>query len=286
MRLAGALLLAIATAILYALSTSLQALEARRTSPDVALRASLIGRLARSRLWLAATLAGLLAWPMQAAALALGSVALVQPTLAIGLVALLVLGVLVLHERVGIREAAGAAAIAAGVAVLAWAAAAANGGFGLGAQIAIVVAAGAVAAAPSVARRTRAVAGLAAAALAGVGWGVVGFVTALLDESVAHRDWTAIAGWLACVGAASWSSLVLEMTALQTAPATRAIPLAFAIETTMPAALAPLLTSARPANAAGFAVGLALAAAGAVALGRSPVVADVVRAGPGPLTGP
>src|SRR5581483_478863 len=100
MRSAIAIILAFATAALYALSTSLQALEARRTPQSTALRASLVARLARRPLWLAGTAAGILAWPMQAAALALGSVALVQPALGFGLVVLLVLGVVVLHEHV------------------------------------------------------------------------------------------------------------------------------------------------------------------------------------------
>src|SRR3954468_5259904 len=101
MRSALAVLLAFATATLYALATSLQALEARRTPRSTALRASLIVRLARRPLWLAGTAAGVLAWPMQAAALALGSVALVQPAQGFGLVVLLVLRVVCLPGTVG-----------------------------------------------------------------------------------------------------------------------------------------------------------------------------------------
>src|SRR5689334_10660128 len=122
MRQALALLLAFVTASLYALSTSLQALEARQTPPSAALRATLLGSLARRRLWVVGGAAGLAAWPMQLGALALGSVALVQPALGFGLVVLLVLGVVVLHEHVGRREVAGVAGIAVAVAVLAWAA--------------------------------------------------------------------------------------------------------------------------------------------------------------------
>src|SRR5947199_4151419 len=118
MRVFVAILLGGLTSTLYALSTSLQALVARRSSTETALRASLIGRLVRHRIWLLGTLAGIVAWPLQALALSLASVAIVQPALGLGLVALLVLGVRLLHEPVGAREVAGAAAITAAVAVL------------------------------------------------------------------------------------------------------------------------------------------------------------------------
>ncbi|HEX3805563.1 MAG TPA: hypothetical protein VHV52_02180, partial [Gaiellaceae bacterium] len=121
MREAIAVLLAALTASLYALSTSLQALEARGTSRETALRASLLRELVRRRRWVVGALAGLLAWPLQAVALAVGSLALVQPTLGFGLVALLVLGVTLLHEQVGARELGGTLAIVVAVAALAFA---------------------------------------------------------------------------------------------------------------------------------------------------------------------
>ncbi len=102
MRVGAALLLAFISSALYALSSSLQALEARRTPQSTALRASLLTRLVRRPIWLAGTAASLAAWPMQAAALAFGSVALVQPALGFGLIVLLLLGVTMLHERVGV----------------------------------------------------------------------------------------------------------------------------------------------------------------------------------------
>src|ERR1700759_800848 len=122
MRTVLAVVLAFAAASLYALSTSLQALEARRTPTSTALRAGLIARLVRRPLWLGGAAAGVAAWPMQAVALALGSVALVQPAQGFGLIVLLALGVVVLHERIGPRELGGVCAIALAVAVLGWAA--------------------------------------------------------------------------------------------------------------------------------------------------------------------
>ena len=94
-----AILLAAATSSLYALSTSLQAREARREPRTSALRASLIGKLLRLPLWLAGTAAGLAAWPLQALALSLASVAVVQPALGLGLIVLLVLGLYWMFKR-------------------------------------------------------------------------------------------------------------------------------------------------------------------------------------------
>ena len=62
-----------------------------------------------TRRWLAATALSLLGWPLQVLALALAPLALVQPTLALGLLLLLVLGARVLGERVGRRELAAVA---------------------------------------------------------------------------------------------------------------------------------------------------------------------------------
>src|SRR5258707_15548644 len=98
MRTLAAALPAAVPSSLYALATSLQALAARRAPKSEALSASLLARLVRRPLWLLGTAAGLLAWPLQAVALAFGSVTLVQPALGFGLVVLLILGVTVLHE--------------------------------------------------------------------------------------------------------------------------------------------------------------------------------------------
>jgi drug/metabolite transporter (DMT)-like permease len=276
MRIFEALLLAIATAVLYALSSALQALEARRAPAASALRLSLITRLVRRPMWLLGTAAGFLAWPMQAGALALASVALVQPALGIGLIVLLVLGVRVLGERVQAREVVAAAGIAAAVGVLAWAAPHGNGRFAHAATVAIVAGAALVSATPLVLRLLHATTGLATSLAAGVGWGVVGFATALLDEALARRHWLDAFGWLVAVGIVGWSSLLCEMTSLQAWPATRAIPVTFAVEMALPAALEPVFTTSFPPHPVAYALALAAAAAAAVALGRSETVGQAV----------
>lgn len=267
---------------LYALSTSLQALEARREPTSDSLRASLLGKLVRRPLWLAGTAAGIVAWPLQAVALALASVAIVQPALGLGLIVLLVLGVRLLHERIGVREVGGAVLIAAAIAVIGWAAPAHTPGFTRGGKAAVVATLAIAAVAPYVLRALGRAGGLATSISAGFGWATVGLATALIDAAIAHRHWVVALAWGAGVAAASWSSLLAEMTALQTWPATRSIPVVFGIEMVLPAALLPVLAHTRPGHLASFGAALAVACAGAVVLGSSRAVARAAN----PLTGP
>src|SRR3954471_889134 len=148
MRVFVAILLGGLTSAMYALSTSLQALEARETSAQEALRASLLETLVRRRLWVLGTVCGLVAWPLQAIALSLASVSIVQPALGLGLIVLLVLGVRVLHERVGRREIGGAVMIAVAIAVIGWAAPAHTPAFTRAGEIGVVALLALAAAAP------------------------------------------------------------------------------------------------------------------------------------------
>jgi len=285
MRTAIAIILAFATATLYALATSLQALEARRSPRSSALRASLVVRLARRPLWLAGTAAGILAWPMQAAALALGSVALVQPALGFGLVVLLALGVLVLHEQVRGREVLGICTIAAAVGLLGWAAPGETGAYTHTGTWIVGAGLLALAPLPVLLRRLGRVGGLATSLGAGLGWAWVALATSLVDASLADRDFAWAAVWGLGVAAASWGALIAEMTSLQTWPATRAIPVAFALEMLLPAALQPALTHVGPPHPVAFAGALTLAGAAAVLLGGSKAVAHAAAAAE-PLTEP
>src|SRR5581483_11702481 len=143
----------------------------------------------RRPLWLAGTAAGLLAWPMQAAALAVGSVALVQPALGFGLVVLLVLGVTVLHERIGPRDVAGTLAIVAAVAILAFSAPTETGSFTHAGVWAIGLALIVIGPAPYILRVLGQPGGLPTSIAAGLGWAWVGFGTSLLDEAIGDRHW-------------------------------------------------------------------------------------------------
>lgn len=280
MRAVAAIALAAGAASLFALSTALQALEARATPLESGLRFGLLRRLASRPRWLAGSAIGVAAWPVQAGALALGSVELVQPALGFGLVVLLALAVWLLGEHVGRREAAGAAAIVVAVGLLGWAAPAGTGRFstageaGVGAWVAVALAA------PYALRAVRSRGGLVTSIAAGIGWAAVGLATALLDDSLAGRRWVHAVLWAIAVGAATWGALLAEMTSLQRWPASRAVPVAFALEMAAPAAAAPFLAAAGgpfPFGGGPFVAALVLACLGAALLGGSEPVARTVR---------
>ena len=256
MRSLLAVVLAAVTSSLYALSTSLQAIEARHAPQSEALSASLLKRLVRRPLWLLGGLAGVLAWPLQAVALSIGSVTLVQPALGFGLIVLLVLGVRVLHETIGAREVVGALAIAGGIAVVGWAGPSETGSFTTAGTWVTGAALVVIAPAPYLLRRLGRADGLPTSIVAGLGWAGLGLGTALLDVAIADRNVIAAVCWGALCATVTWSALLAEMTSLQTWPATRAIPVAFGLEMAVPAALAPFLTHRQPPHAVAFGLGL------------------------------
>jgi drug/metabolite transporter (DMT)-like permease len=265
---------------LYAGASALQALEARRAPSSSALRASLLTRLVRRPLWLAGTGSSLVGWVLQAAALALASVALVQPALGLGLIVLLVLGARVLKERVGPREIGGAIAIAASVAALAWAGPAEATSFTRSGSWAIGIAIVLTALAPYALRLIGRAGGLATSIVSGLGWACVGLATALLVSALSDRRWLVVLAWGAGVGLASGATLLAEMTALQAWPATRSIPVVFGLEMALPAALAPVLAAdASPPHPVVFVLALVAACAGAAVLGSTRTVASQVEAG-------
>jgi uncharacterized membrane protein len=109
---AGALI-AVATGVAYNLGAALQ----KREATEVAVGAKhLLRRLAKRKVWLAATALSTFAWVGQVAALALAPVALVVPLLATGSAVLVVLGVRFLHEKFRTPELVGVALVAIGAA--------------------------------------------------------------------------------------------------------------------------------------------------------------------------
>src|SRR5436305_3511076 len=109
------LVAAVLAAACYESGYVLQALEAREAPREDSLRPALLVRLAARRRWLAGMALSVVGAGLQIFALAHAPVTLVQPVLALGLVALLVLAQTVLGERIAAIEIAGAAAVIAGV---------------------------------------------------------------------------------------------------------------------------------------------------------------------------
>ncbi len=275
MRELAAVLLAMLSSSLYAGASALQALEARRAPPESALRTSLLVRLVRRPLWLAGTGSSVVGWVLQAGALALASVALVQPALGLGLVVLLVLGSRLLKERVGAREIGGSAAIAIAIAALAWAGPTEATSFTVWGSWAVGIAIVLTALAPYALRLVGLAGGLETSIVSGLGWAWVGLATALVVSALSGHRWLVAIAWGLGVGVASGATLLAEMTALQAWPATRSIPVVFGIEMALPAALAPLLAEGgSPPHPVVFGLGLVVACAGAAVLGSARTVAS------------
>jgi hypothetical protein len=272
---------ACAASVMYNLGVALQALEARVMPAAHGLRPSLIGDLARRPRWLAGTALGVVGWPLQAAALLLAPLTVVQPALAFGLVLLLVLGARTLHEPVGARDVLAVGAIIAGVAGLAVVAPPTSshhvGGWPLAFALAGLAA---VALAPYALRGRRGVGGIAAALSAGAAFAWGGLSTKFVADALSAHQWLLAGAWTLATGLSSALAVLSEMSALQRRPATQVAPLVFVVQVVIPVLAAPLLVgeswARAPLGAAGIILGLAVVIGGAVALTAARAVRALV----------
>ena len=264
--------LALAAAAVFEGSYVLQALEARRVAPLGRPHVGLLSGLMRRPLWMTAIGLAVTAFALQVLALRDVPLSVVQPILALGLVALLALSRVVLGERVGRRELFGAAGIIGGVIVLVLAAPQRSGDPSWLGLAAAGVALAAVLLAPF-ARRSNAPQQLVAAATAGDA------LAALAVNEVAReltaRPAAAVA-WAALAATAGVLALTAETTALQRSPASLVAPVVLAGQVAIPVALAPLVAgeswAATPGGGVLVCAGLAVVVAAVAALARSPAV--------------
>jgi hypothetical protein len=270
--------------VLFDLGAALQALEARQVPAHLSLRPSLLSRLVARPRWVFATLVAWSGWPLHVAALLLAPLTVVQPALASGLLLLLVLGDRMLDERVGWREVGAVVAIVVGVGAMAWAAPAhttSHAGVDRLAPVLGVI--GLLAVAPYLVRREAAAASALLPLSAGCAFAWTGISSKVLADQLSSSHWLAVLPWAAATGVLALFGLLSEMSALQRRPATRVVPVVFVVQITLPVVLAPLITgeswSSTPLGGLALLGFLAMVAAGAAALGRSPAVSGLVAAG-------
>lgn len=275
----GGIALAAAAATCFDGAVALQAVEARAV-PRGTGAAGLLRALLRRPRWLAATALAVLGWPLQIAALALAPLTVVQPTLAVGLVVLLFLGVRLLHEPARPKDLAAAAAIAAGVGILAWAAPEPEHIHHVGVALAAVLGALALLTGAPWLARGRVRAGWLLVVAAGCGNAASGLTTKLLADEFSGGTVAAALGWAVASAALAGIALADEMAALQRVGAARVAAGAFALQVAVPVACAPLLTGehwgATPLGGAAIVAGLALVLGGAVRLGTARAVTRLV----------
>jgi drug/metabolite transporter (DMT)-like permease len=280
--LALGILCALGASCLYNTSIALQALEVREVPPEHSLRVSLLGRLLRNRRWLAATVLGLLGWPLEIAALLLAPLTVVQPCLAGGLILLLWLGARRLGETPGRREYLAVGAIVVAVAGVAWAAPNRTTDHAGGGAIALALALVALPVlAPYLLRGRTAAAGTLAVLSAGFGYAWTAIASKLLTDELAAGTVLAGIAWLATATASEGLALLSEMSALQRRPATHVAPVMFAVQVLVPVILAPLIFEERwsttPLGGVALAAFIALAVAGSMLLAGSKTVASVIK---------
>ena len=112
-----ALGLALLSAAVYGAAVALQQHEAKATPHELALRPALLVRLARRPLWLVGMAGDIGGFALQATALAVGSLVVVQPVLTTNLLFALVLSALLVSGRLSGRQWRAAVAVVAGLVV-------------------------------------------------------------------------------------------------------------------------------------------------------------------------
>ena len=264
---------AVAASLMFNLGLALQALEARRAPKKLALRVGLIGNLLRRPRWLLGQVLGTVGIAPQVYALSVAPFALVQPLLAVGLLALLAVATFVLGEDVGVVAVVGVASIIGGVALVAWGVPARHDAHRAAAWVlTVVVILGLAALAPYPLAWLGRDSAAAVIVASGCGFAVTNIVTKLLSDDFSHGHvWQA--GVWAVVGLAfGVLATITGMTAFQLRPATIVVPVTTAVQTFLPILLEPFFLVERFTSARAYGIplfgGTLLALVGSVLIAR------------------
>jgi drug/metabolite transporter (DMT)-like permease len=272
---------ALAAAAFYSCGVTLQAIEARDVPADQSLKLSLLLRLVRRRRWLYGTTCVIGGWVMQALALLLAPITVVQPALALSVVGLLFIAVRFFDESVGAREVAAALAIVLGVAGLALLSPHQSDSHARPVTLAVgMTALALVAIAPYALVASGRRIGILIVFSAGLAYAWTGFSTKFLADGVSSGAWPVGLIWLAATVGAAGVGLLSEMTALQTQPAIRVFPVVIVVQIVVAVMLAPLLaseaSSPTPMRVAAVVASLAVLAVGTRSLASARAVGRVV----------
>lgn len=271
---------ALVSATSYSVGVLLQSLEAREAPSSGSLRLSLLLWLISRRRWVIGTLCVIAGWGLQAGALALAPLTVVQPTLAAGLFVLLVVGMRLTDERVGRREVAAVAAIFVGVTGLAVASPKhVESGHAPALTIGLALAAFAAAALSPYLLRGPPPLWLVVGS-AGLAYACSGFLTKFVSDAVSQPELLTAALWLGATACAAGLGLLSEMTALQERSAIRVFPGVLVIQIVVAVLVAPVLAgetwSSDPLVLGGLGASLAVLAGGTAVLASAGAVAEMV----------
>jgi|tagenome__1003787_1003787.scaffolds.fasta_scaffold20523514_2 drug/metabolite transporter (DMT)-like permease len=281
---------AVLAAACYETGYALQAIEAKTAPGEQALRFSLLKTLAQRPRWVIAVALTVAGWPLQLWALSLAPITVVQPTLALGLLLLLALGVKMLGEHVGVREWLAVALVIVGVTTIALSAPPETHSYDAGPSLVVALALlGAATVLPWLVPSVRRKGAFLLVLAAGAADAWAAFASKLItDELHIGRPLAALA-WALGAGGAVALGFLCETTALQRRPATRVAPIILVMQIVIPVVLAPLVGGERwqdtPLHGGVIVIGLLLVSAGATVLTSSKVVGDLHAGGELPPAG-
>jgi drug/metabolite transporter (DMT)-like permease len=271
-------LLACLASCLFNAAIAIQALEARKVPQQYGLRLTLLRRLISRPRWLGGTALGVLALPIQTAALFFAPLTVVQPCDAAGLILLLYLGTRMLGERVGPREVAAVAAIVVGIVVLTLAAPHREVSHVAGASVLLpLLAVAVVAMLPFALRNVVGPDHLLVVFGAGAAFALTAFCLKLVADALDRQAWLALLLVLAVAAVGALVGTLSEQSALQRRQATQVAPIIFVVEMLVPIALAVLVIGEDWAGSKAVIAGaLVLVVGGVVAISRAPQVAGLI----------
>jgi drug/metabolite transporter (DMT)-like permease len=273
---------AVTASALFSVGLVLQSLEARTIPSEHALRLSLIARLLGRRRWILGGLIMVAGFGFHVGALLLAPLTVVQPSLAAGLVVLLVVGARHDAAPVRVREVFAVVAISLGVVGMTLTASQRNTLTASPARLALalsplVAAALAPYGLALVSSRHGRSGGLAATLGAGAAYALTGLTTKLVSDRITAGDWRGAVLWLGTTAAAGGLAVVDQTTALQRRGPTQVGVIIYVMPVVVPVLLAAgfLGESWAASRAAGVGLGISVAAvcAGAAALSGSRRVA-------------
>jgi uncharacterized membrane protein len=282
--LAAGLVAGVASSVLFNLGIALQAIEARRTPREEALRASLIWDLLHRRLWVTGLGIEWLGVPLEILAFAWAPFVVVQPLLACGLLVLLAVARRLLGEMPGTDAMVGVGLIIAGIGLIAWGAPGSQDTHrGVGAVLGVVGGLTLASLVPFALRGRRWDTAMVAVLGSACGFAATNVALKLMADDLGNDHFAAAAAWVAVGGVIGFGATVTGMTALQRAPATTVIPISTAVQTFLPVALEPLFLteSFRSADFEGLPllVGMVVMLVGIVVLARTRPVSALVAGG-------
>jgi hypothetical protein len=209
LEVALAIVLALVTAFLYALSNVLELTEAEQVPDEYALRPGLMVRLVQRPRWLLGLLSDVFGYVCQAGALALAAVVFVEPILALGIVMSLILGAAMTKRALRPVDWVSAGVLSGGLALFLYEVSP-RGGRDFVSSDRVVVAApivvALIVACIACARPSR---GAPRAALLGIAAGILFGAAAVLTKGVVHYLGEGIFAWIP-----HWESYALAATSI------------------------------------------------------------------------